>query len=64
MPTPHKGEARSEFLSRCVPMLMHEGRKQPQAVAICYSLYRQGGGHGEVEDPDPADNPSGPTGPG
>ena len=41
MPTPSAGENRTHFLSRCVPMLIHEGRKQSQAVAICHSLYRR-----------------------
>jgi hypothetical protein len=41
MPTPRKGEKRSAFVSRCVPIVIDEGTaKNPdQAVAICNSMW-------------------------
>jgi HK97 family phage prohead protease len=40
---PHKGESQSDFMSRCVPEVIGTGdskRPQEQAVAICYSYWR------------------------
>ena len=39
MPAPNAGEPRDEFISRCIPMLIEEGREQDQAVAVCNSMY-------------------------
>lgn len=39
MPKPNKKETKQEFLSRCIPILIGEGKKQKQAVAICESMY-------------------------
>ena len=43
MPTPKKGEKRSEFVSRCVSYVMHnEGIKDPKhAVAKCNGIWEQ-----------------------
>lgn len=43
MPTPKPNESQKDFVSRCVPMVMNEGttKDQKQAVAICYSMFRQ-----------------------
>lgn len=43
MPTPRKGESQKEFVSRCIPIVTKEGtaESQDQAIAICYSMYRQ-----------------------
>lgn len=41
MPTPKDGESEKEFMARCIPQLIDEGKEQDQAVAICYSLYEQ-----------------------
>lgn len=39
---PNKGESQSEFMSRCVPDLMGDGkREQDQAVAACMSIWRE-----------------------
>lgn len=54
MPTPKPGENRKQFLSHCVPMLIHEGKKQDQAVAICYSLFNR-----RRDLPDNPDDPDG-----
>ena len=39
MPDPHTGESQSDFMSRCVPMVIDEGSPQDQAVAICSSKW-------------------------
>ena len=39
MPTPKKDEKKSDYMQRCVPMLINEGKKPDQAVAICSSMY-------------------------
>jgi hypothetical protein len=41
MPTPRKGEKQNKFMSRCVSDIVHEGKDQKQAVAICYSLWSE-----------------------
>lgn len=38
MPKRKKGEPKSEFMKRCVPVVMSEGKSNEQAVAICYSM--------------------------
>lgn len=40
MPTPNKTETKENFIGRCIPMMIHEGRKRDQAVAICHSLWK------------------------
>jgi HK97 family phage prohead protease len=44
MPTPSKGESKSNFIDRCIPIVIDEGTaKNPdQAVAICNSLWDKG----------------------
>lgn len=39
MPTPKKGEKRKEFMERCVPIIIAEGKNAAQAVAQCSSMY-------------------------
>jgi hypothetical protein len=39
MPTPSKGEHESEFIPRCISILINEGTDQEQAAAICYSKW-------------------------
>jgi len=39
MPEPRGSETEQEFMSRCIPELIGEGKDQAQASAICYSLY-------------------------
>jgi hypothetical protein len=42
MPTPHpSSETRDEWLGRCIPVLIDEGRKREQAIAICHSMWRE-----------------------
>src|SRR5215510_14088763 len=38
---PHKGESQGDFMERCVPDLMGDGkREQDQAVAACMTIWR------------------------
>jgi hypothetical protein len=39
MPTPRKGEKRKDFMARCIPQVIDEGKDSEQAVAICSSLW-------------------------
>src|SRR3990172_10961846 len=41
MPTPNAGESREDFVSRCIPMVMHDGsaENQDMAVAMCNSMW-------------------------
>lgn len=41
MPTPKTEESRKEFLKRCIPIIVSEGKKQEQAIAQCSSIYNQ-----------------------
>jgi hypothetical protein len=36
---PSAGESEEEFLNRCIPAMLEEGKPQDQAVAMCYSMY-------------------------
>ena len=40
---PKSGESESEYMGRCVPTLINEGKPQDQAVAICISTYENMG---------------------
>lgn len=50
MPKPHDGETEKDFVQRCVPVLVSEGKDQKQAVAICYSMYREHRKKGKKDD--------------
>lgn len=43
MPTPKRNEKRSDFVSRCIPIVLEDGtaEDQKQAAAVCYSMYKQ-----------------------
>ena len=43
VPTPRPGENRKAFVARCIPIVMREGtaKDNKQAVALCYSMYRE-----------------------
>jgi len=36
---PKAGETQSEFLSRCIPAMIDEGKEQDQAIAMCISMF-------------------------
>lgn len=39
MPDPRQGESREDFLDRCIPEVVAEGRDPDQAVAMCLAYY-------------------------
>lgn len=39
MPNPRPGESRDDFLDRCIPEVIGEGREPDQAVAMCIAYY-------------------------
>jgi len=39
MPNPKPGESREDFLDRCIPEVVAEGREPDQAVAMCIAYY-------------------------
>jgi len=41
MPKPRPNETKDDYISRCVGVLINEGKQQNQAVAICNSMYEQ-----------------------
>lgn len=44
MPSPKKGESEKDYLKRCIPEIISEGKyENKQAIAICYSKYRKDG---------------------
>ena len=36
-----EGEKRSDFLRRCIPQLINEGKSQEQSTAICISMFNR-----------------------
>jgi hypothetical protein len=36
---PNAGESKDDFLGRCIPIVVREGKDQDQATAICYSYF-------------------------
>jgi len=36
---PNAGESKDDFLGRCIPIVIREGKDQDQATAICYSYF-------------------------
>lgn len=43
MPTPKKNESESDFVDRCIPIVLDEGTAEDgaQAAAICHSMYKK-----------------------
>ena len=41
MPEPRPDESRESYMKRCVPQVKKEGKKQDQALAICFSYWRK-----------------------
>jgi len=41
MPNPERNEKKSDFIKRCVPQLISEGKSQDQAVAVCYAMWEK-----------------------
>ena len=42
MPKPKAKESQNDFLKRCIPQVIKEGKRGKQAIAICASLWTQG----------------------
>jgi len=51
---PNAGESKDDFLSRCIPIVVREGKDTDQATAICYSYFE-----GKVELESYTDYPDG-----
>ena len=47
---PSAGESQSDFMGRCVPAMLDEGKDQDQAVAMCISMYEQKHGKQKFAD--------------
>lgn len=45
MPTPNINETEADYIARCVPIVMSEGKTQDQALGQCYGMYREEEGH-------------------
>lgn len=42
MPKPKPSEeSRADWMSRCIPVLIEEGKPQDQAIAICSSMWSE-----------------------
>ncbi|HUX29239.1 MAG TPA: hypothetical protein VMV78_01285, partial [Thiobacillus sp.] len=41
MPEPKAGETQKEFVARCIPALIDEGKEQDEAVAVCNSMWEK-----------------------
>lgn len=41
MPTPRKGQKKSEFISQCVSKVTKEGKTPEQALGQCYGMWDQ-----------------------
>jgi len=43
MPKPKQNESKADYVSRCIPIVLHEGTAQDkeQAAAICYSMFKK-----------------------
>ena len=39
---PNEGESENDYMGRCVPAMLDEGKEQDQAVAMCMSMYGKG----------------------
>jgi len=49
MPSPGKNEKQGDFVKRCVPIVIKEGKEQKQAVAICNSMWSKAKGGKQLE---------------
>lgn len=41
LPKPKKNENKEEWLERCIPVMIREGKDKDQAIAICMSQWNQ-----------------------
>lgn len=47
MPTVKQDESRDDFIERCIPVIIDEGKGPDQAIAICNSIWKEDGTKGE-----------------
>jgi hypothetical protein len=40
MPSVKPNESKDKYMSRCVPMLIKEGKSQKAAIGQCYGMYK------------------------
>jgi hypothetical protein len=52
MPIPNENESQTEFISRCIPVVLEEGTvsSTEQATAVCYNLWRENKGDKQMEN--------------
>lgn len=41
MPKPKSGESKDDYMKRCIPIVMQEGKDNDQAVAMCNSMFEK-----------------------
>ena len=39
MPKPSKGESKKDYVSRCIPIVIGEGKPPKEAAGKCYGMY-------------------------
>jgi len=39
MPKPSKGEKKKDYISRCIPIVIGEGKPPKEAAGKCYGMY-------------------------
>lgn len=49
MPEVKDGESEADYVARCVPIVMGEGKTQDQALGQCYGMYRTAKGHAKAK---------------
>jgi len=58
MPFPkNKGEKQKDFMARCISHHVDKGSPQKQAVAMCFSMWREGKGKEKSPRPQRATGP-------
>ena len=53
---PKRNEAQDEFMARCIPVLINEGKDQDQAFAVCQSIYETKLAESYTDYPESASN--------
>ena len=50
MPNPRKNEKKDEYMKRCIPVLIKEGKSEDQSVAVCSAMYDEKKSKKSMED--------------
>ena len=40
MPVPRDNEKKEDFIKRCIPYIIKEGKSKDQSIAMCYSIWK------------------------